>query len=138
ELVATIYRDVLTQDENDRIAIAAHELLENLLKYSTEGISTFDVEICRRNGDAYVRLQTRNHTSVEHLGDLRRTMDAILYGGDPARVYDRLLATSPHRTGSGLGLARIRAEAEMDLAYITDGFVVTLTAERPVSVGWSS
>lgn len=135
ELVTTIYRDLLSQDENDRIAIAAHELLENLLKYSSDGVSTFDVEICRRTSDAVVRLQTRNRASDEHLVVVRRTVDGIVQGGDPDRVYDELLATSPYRAGSGLGLARIRAEAGMDLACTTDGAVVTLTAERVVADG---
>ena len=50
-------------------------------------------------------------------------------------LYDRMIARSTTRSfGSGLGLARIRAEAEMNLSYSLRGDEVTITAEARVRV----
>jgi len=134
ELLSGIYRELLDPDETQSVVMAAHELLENVVKYSAEGTGSFDAEICDRGGQAYVRLQTRNSAAPEDMSDLRRLVDRIGRAPDPVAIYDELVAASPHREGSGLGLARLRAEADMDIACSAEGPVITIVAERRVSI----
>jgi hypothetical protein len=133
EVLATLCRDVLSRDENDLVGMAAHEMLENLVKYSTGGLSSFEIELRRREGDSFIRIQTRNSASEENLGALRRMVDQMVKAPVPGAAYDDLVASSPARSGSGLGLARIRVEADMELACVTEGAIVTLVAERRLS-----
>jgi hypothetical protein len=132
ELLAGICRDLLDPDEMDSVAMAAHELLENVVKYSSDGTSSFEVEIGERDGGALVRLRTRNSAAPENRDGLERLLKRLGEAADPLAVYDELVASSPRRTGSGLGLARIRAEAEMSVTLVAEGRLVTIVAERAV------
>ncbi len=134
ELLSGVYKELLEADEIHSAAMAAHELVENLVKYSAGGTSSFEIEI-RENGDrAFVRLQTRNRAVAEHIRGAQQLVERMGGSADPITVYDELVATSPHRKGSGLGLARIRAEAGMDLVYSAEGGFITIVAERRVNI----
>jgi hypothetical protein len=133
ELLATLCRDVLGRDENDQVGMAAHEMLENVIKYSAGGISSFEIEVRRRDGDCFVRLQTRNTASEEDAGAVKRMVEQMAKAPAPRTAYHDLVASSPARSGSGLGLARICVEADMDLACMTEGPILMLVAERRVS-----
>ena len=53
---------------------------------------------------------------------------------DPVVYYDQLIAESaPRSGGSGLGLARIRAEGELDLDFAIDGNELTISARAPIA-----
>ncbi len=134
ELLTVVYRELLEPDEAQSIAMAAHELLENVVKYAAAGESSFDVEIHDRGDQASVRLQTENVAAPEQLDTLRRLVERIRGASDPIELYDELIASSVHREGSGLGLARIRAEGGMDLACRVRSDRIAITAERTVSI----
>jgi hypothetical protein len=134
ELVSDSYQGLLDTDEALRIAMAAHEMVENLVKYSSDGKSSFEVEICDSDGRRYVRLRSRNSAAPEDLQGATRLIERIQSAADPVAIYDQLIAESPGRAGSGLGLARIRAEAEMDIACSAEGSQFTVVAERRVSL----
>jgi hypothetical protein len=134
ELLSCIYKDVLEPDDTNSVAMAAHELLENLVKYSVQGTSSFEIEIRERHGQAFVRLQTRNMASPEHARGAKQLVERLSSSPDPSSVYVDLISTSPFREGSGLGIARVCAEGCMDITCSSEGSVVTLVAQRRVAV----
>jgi anti-sigma regulatory factor (Ser/Thr protein kinase) len=121
-------------DATARVAMAAHELMENVAKYSSGGEGSVEVELSQHNGQSYVQVSTKNHASAEQretlqhvIGELRRTEDPVAY-------YDAVIAKSARSKGSGLGLARIRAEGNMDLELSIEGDEVTISAQGSVAV----
>lgn len=130
-----VLKRVLGNEEDaNRLAMAAHELIENLVKYSNDAASSLEVDFKELDGATHVAVRTRNSVAPERLRDLEDTLATVAKAPDPVALYDKLLASSPHREGSGLGLARIRAEADMTLSYVVDGEEVTILAESIVLV----
>ena len=121
-------------DATSRVAMTAHELMENVAKYSSGGEGSVEVELSERNGQSYVQVSTKNRASAEQretlqsvIGELRRAVDPIAY-------YDAVIAKSARSKGSGLGLARIRAEGKMDVELSIDGDEVTISAQASLAV----
>ena len=58
-------------------------------------------------------------------------LDEVVNADDVTGMYNRLVRRAAKRTdgGSGLGLGRIRAEADLALSYAIDGDTVSVTAE---------
>ena len=114
--------------------MAAHELAENTAKYSTAAEVWLEIEIVEANGAYAVKIRTRNHTSPERLSDVARRVEELALADDPSAHYDQLLEQSLGRQGvSGLGLARIRAEAGLVLSCSVEGGELTLTATGVVA-----
>lgn len=134
ELMLGIYDELLDPNEIQCVAMAAYELLENLLKYAGEGASVFDVEICNRAGGGHVRIRTSNTATSDRVGSVERLVKRIREAADPVSIYDELILAGAGPESSGLGLARIRAEGEMDVACIANGTQVTVVAERRVKI----
>jgi hypothetical protein len=134
--VCDFYREVLADpDASDRVMLAAHELLENAAKYSADGLGHLEIELVERAGRPLVRIRTSNRARPDRLTELRRFFDESGRCSDAIALYDRMIARSAQRTeGSGLGLARVRAEGEMDLSFSVNGDEVTITAETTVEV----
>src|SRR5215216_424611 len=97
ELLLSISTELLDRDEAHSVAMAAHELLENVVKYSTVGPSSFDLQIVERGDEAHVRFRTRNQTTTEHGSNVRQLVQRIATASDPVAVYDELIAGSPLR-----------------------------------------
>jgi hypothetical protein len=132
--VRDFYGNVLADpDACARVMLTAHELLENAAKYSADGHGQLEIDVLERDGQSYVRIATRNLASADRLAELRRFFDESGKTPDPIALYDQMIARTAQRTdGSGLGLARIRAEGEMTLSHAIDGDTVTIIAETPV------
>jgi hypothetical protein len=132
--VRDFYGNVLADpDACARVMLAAHELLENAAKYSVDGHGQLEIEVVERDGQAFVRIATSNMASADRLAELRRFFDESGRTPDPIALYDQMIARTAQRTdGSGLGLARIRAEGEMTLSHSVEGDTVTIVAETPV------
>ena len=133
-LFDVLKRVLASEDEADRMALAAHELIENLVKYSNDASSSLEIDVQEREGATHVTVRTRNSVAPERLRDLEDMLSSVATAPDPVAIYDKLLASSPNRKGSGLGLARIRAEADMKLSYAVEGEEVTILAESVVLV----
>jgi len=81
-----------------------------------------------------VRVRTKNRAAPERMADARWRLDALARAGDPIAHYDELIRESAGRRDiSGLGLARIPAESEMELRYATDQDWLIVTAEGSTS-----
>jgi two-component sensor histidine kinase len=113
-----------------RVAMCAHELLENAAKYSIGSKSLLRVSFRRTDDEtAEVTLQLSNETTPEHIERLRQRVQAIASAADPQGHYYLLMRqTARTLDESGLGLARIRAEGDMDLALEVRGNTVDLLA----------
>jgi hypothetical protein len=125
---------VADADELSRVLLAAHELLENIVKYSSGGMAEFHFALERASGALRARLRTKNRAEPERLSDTRTRLDALAAARDPVAHYDEMIRESAgRRDGSGLGLARILAESEMNLDYQIEHGVLIITAEVAVS-----
>jgi hypothetical protein len=134
--VLEFYRSVLADpDASDRVMLAAHELLENAAKYSSDGMGHLEIELAPRGAGTVVRITTSNRAQPDRLDELHRFFEESLSCSDALALYDRMIARSAQRAeGSGLGLARVRAEGEMELSWCVNGDEVTITAEAMVTV----
>jgi two-component sensor histidine kinase len=125
---------VADPDELSRVLLATHELLENIVKYSSGGMAEFHFSLGRTDGGLRAQLRTKNRAEPERLSDTRRRLDALAAARDKVAHYDEVIRESAgRRDGSGLGLARILAESEMDLQYHIEHGILVITAEVTVS-----
>jgi hypothetical protein len=139
EFLSASYEGFVEPDELQRIAMVAHEMLENLAKYASDGPVTFGVEIHEveregvGEGEVVATLRSSNCATAEHLREAEGILARLGASAHPVTAYDELIAESTQRPGSRLGLARIRVEGEMKLERFVEGNRITLVAERRVA-----
>jgi hypothetical protein len=125
---AQVYGD---PDTIDRVALAAHELLENAVKYSIDGSTTLRMDIVTGPTISYV-IRTRNRATPDDARILKSRLDELNASGDVDAHYMSLLARSAKtktKKGGGLGLGRVASEAEMELSFsVDDSMLVELSA----------
>ena len=120
-------------DATSRVALATHELLENAVKYSRDGRAKVRIEVTGVGERVRVRIQTKNRGNPEDAEQIRRTI-AEMTSMDANVYYLKLMRKNASRTdGSGLGLARIHAEAEMAMS-VTCGKNGTITVSAETEV----
>jgi len=122
--VEKLHRRNSSAEDISRVAMATHELLENAVKFSTDGTASLRIEV----GASQVTITTRNRArpnDLEELSELARDLTSAL---DPMLFYLEQMRRSPKRSG-GLGLGRVAAEAEMKIELILDGDIVQIRAE---------
>jgi hypothetical protein len=109
----------------DRVAMTAHELLENAVKYS----ETPDrpVTCALLLGEGTVGIRVSNHADKTHAETLTGQFAEVM-DGDPLEVYLAKMQASLGSDHSQLGLARIRYEGEARLALTIDHDLVTVEA----------
>jgi hypothetical protein len=118
-----------------RVRIAVAELTENVIKYGRRGSQRVDIALQQRRGQLYLRIETTNSAPERDIGRAVELLSQIRDSADPVAYYDQLiLSVAPTRDPgvSGLGLARIRAEGELELDYRVDGDVLTISVETPI------
>lgn len=129
--VSEFYESVLADAETtSRLAVATHELLENAVKFSSDGVSIIRIEYWSLPEHSRIRISTTNRASVTHIEYLSTLFDEMTGAEDPLAYYVTLMKrTAKVAEGSRLGLGRIRAEADMDLSYEIDGDAVIVHAD---------
>ena len=118
-----------------RILVAAYELLENTIHYSSgPARARIRLWIDRPlDGSCRLVLETRNQPRPECLQKLVHLLTEMKGAANPHAFYQTLLHRTAKTTeGSGLGLGRIHAEAEMDVSCEVDGDTVHLRAEARI------
>jgi hypothetical protein len=117
-----------------RVSMTAHELLENGAKYAIGKRSVLRLLLEETaGGGATAQIAITNETTPEHVERLRVRIAEINRAEEPFGLYQALMRRSSKlRDESGLGLARIRAEGEMNLGLEVDGNTVTIIARANV------
>lgn len=126
EALAERLKQHLPADVADQIALAAHELAENGIKYSVDRQLELSVEM----GDKRVRLCAQSRPDPVEVPVLLRELDALAAAPDPFAYYREKMQASQERADgrAALGLARIRCEAGMTLEHELEGGVLRLRA----------
>ncbi|MDF2693332.1 MAG: hypothetical protein K0S65_1715 [Labilithrix sp.] len=138
-LVATVRRFVgelcvrvlIDPDVTSRVVIATHELLDNAVRHAAGDASGIRVELARFGEEVGVVIVTRNRIDEVHGRVLQGVLDEMHTSADRETFYRDLLGRVARMDGSGLGLARVFAEAGMNVSSRREEDVVILRAE-----GW--
>jgi hypothetical protein len=133
--VSDFYQRFLSDpDGTSRVALATHELLENAVKYSKDGETTIRIEVEHEKKPKIVRIQLRNRAEAQNITAIREVLDGIANAEDSFDFYQKLIMKKAKtKVGSGLGLARICAEAEMKLTYeVVEGDMTIIEATTSV------
>ena len=114
-------------DAVHRVSLAVHELLENAAKYSVGEQAGLTVRFEADGPSASIKLT--NETTPEHIARLRACVGEIQAAAEPFAHYQKLMRKMVGADQeSGLGLARIRAEGDLNLSLEIDGSMVTIVA----------
>lgn len=122
------------EDAAARLRLTAHELLENIVKYSAQGACELRFSLHRKAGGTLeATVQTRNLPRRENRRDAEERLAALTAARDPLEHYDSIVADSARQpAGSGLGLARIHAETEYRLSHRFEGDALLIIASGEV------
>lgn len=126
-------------DATSRVVLTTYELLENTAKHSADGVGHLQVELVERGQCQFVvRVHSRNRAGSQQLSLLQRRLAELAGAPDPMALYQRIIAESlgpgSAPEGWGIGLARVCAEAEMQISCTVDADEVAICAETPVEV----
>lgn len=141
--VLSLYERLLGRDElSAQLALATHELLENAVKYNIDDTTFLRVSLLRNSDEAprfLMTIRTRNRASPSHITTATEIVGRFREAADPALLYQQMILASIASTdGSGLGLARIRAETEMNVDIKVDGDLIEFIAEIERNLGGRS
>jgi hypothetical protein len=125
----TFYDQMLADRElSERAALATHELLENAVAYASDSEASVRVEV----QDGYLAVKTWNRANPARIAELAARIETLATG-EPSEHYLSMMEQTAFRSeGSGLGLARIRAEAAMTLTYELTDDSVCIQARAPI------
>jgi DNA-binding NarL/FixJ family response regulator/anti-sigma regulatory factor (Ser/Thr protein kinase) len=123
---------VVDDDEDlvGRLSMAAHELVENGIKYALCDPTIMRIGLEQGTAGVRARIAVTNQASVEHVDRLRSYVSDIGKAGavELPELYESYLRRREPNGGSGVGLVRIRAEAAMSLDMEVNGSMVTIIA----------
>lgn len=114
-------------DVRGRMAVATHELFENAIKFSDDGVTALEIEM-KRAPRLQVRIVTRNRAKSTDLTTLHQLDATLREASDAMTLYVALMKAAPRARG-GLGIGRVAAEADMRVSMSFAGNVVMISAE---------
>lgn len=131
--VQEFYAPLLDPDLVDRLAMVAHELIENAAKYSIDGRAHLRIDV-RSDGSNRIRVSVSNRTAADHLSTLHSMFSDMQKVPDPFAYYQQAMRRSTTLVDeSGLGLARIRAEGDMEVALVSEGDRICVEASTAIA-----
>lgn len=110
-----------------RVAMTVHELMENAVKYG-RGAVKLTVLLDRRGFASAIEVTAR--TTPEHRNDATARINELRASPNPQGHYLTLMQRAAEQRASGLGLARVAVEGEMELSCRGDGDGLVIVA-RP-------
>ena len=121
----------LGPDREAQIALAVHELMQNAVPHARGQEVELDLEVDPRVGLVTVRVT--NECAEEEYANLRTRVEAMYREPDALRDYLRTMKEHPTTARGGLGLARVRFEAQMDIRVRrSSADRITVEAEGPL------
>jgi hypothetical protein len=138
--VMSLYERILEDAEmSSQLALVTHELLENAVKYNIDDATLLRVSLTPQGESVSaiaVTIRTRNRATQENIRLAERLITQVRDAQDPFMFYQQLIVASSGTTeGSGLGLARIRAETEMTIDFKIEGDQIEIVAHAQVRPG---
>jgi anti-sigma regulatory factor (Ser/Thr protein kinase) len=118
-------------DREAQVALAVHELMQNAVPHARGHEVELDLELDPVAGHIVVRVT--NSCSEEDYATLAARIDGMYREPDALRSYLRTMKEHPTTARGGLGLARVRFEAQMDIRIRrTSAERVTVEAEGAI------
>jgi two-component sensor histidine kinase len=118
-------------EREEHLGIATHELVQNAI--CNAATPDIEVKVEVDAGGERVRLSVTNVARPDQIEVLRERLQRTIAGSDALEAYLRAMHEDPHSRG-GIGLARIRFEAALDLALEVEGTRVTVHAHGPIAL----
>lgn len=135
--VLTIYQRILADEAaSSEMALVTHELLENAVKFNTDSGTMLRVSLTREADHHIVVIRTRNRAAPEDIRVAQDLVARVRDAEDPYLLYLQMIrSASLQSDGSGLGLARIRAETAMTVEVNVVGDEIELVARAQIPIG---
>src|SRR5579871_2449648 len=129
QFLAELVERAVGPDAAARIEIAAQELVENAVKACSAGSVAVELELARGARGVRANLETANTSTQWNFLCAQRAIDDAALADNASAYYQTLMRRAAGRTeGSGLGIGRIIAEAEMKVSCEREGERVTVRA----------
>lgn len=113
--------------------LAAYELTENLVKYSSGDHTTLQIAVESTPRGPNLVLTTENSTTEDRMADAVARLEAAECAEDPIVHFDQLVQEcleTPNE--SRLGFGRLRAEGELELSHAVVGSILRIQVRRSV------
>jgi anti-sigma regulatory factor (Ser/Thr protein kinase) len=118
-------------EREEQLGLATHELVQNAI--CNAATPDIEVQLEVSPADERVRVSVSNVARPDQIDVLRQRMQRAQADPDPLQAYVTAMREDPESRG-GIGLARIRFEAALDLALEVDGERVTVHAQGRLAV----
>jgi len=118
------------QSREAQVALAVHELMQNAIPHA--GGEDVDLTLQVDPQADRIEIAVTNPCSEDELVELEGRVARLNSEPDALRSYLCAMAEAPAMSRGGLGLARIRFEAQLELAVIREGRRVTVLARGPL------
>ena len=131
-------RSLADDDMSTQLGLVTRELLESADKCSAEAETRGRVSLTPWSeslSEIAVTIRTHNRATPENLHNVRHLITRVREAEDPFLFYQDLITASADEVGSGLGLARIRAETELTIDFTIEGDTVEIVAHALVHAG---
>jgi anti-sigma regulatory factor (Ser/Thr protein kinase) len=133
-VAAALRRALRNDDLAWRMELATHELLDNASKYGQRRLVHLRITREDCQGGTALRLTLDNKSEPQHIGRLERLVTAMGDATDPMRHYLGLMKDEPPEGSLALGLARLRAEGELNLDLQVNGDRVAVSVWTELGV----
>ncbi len=117
-------------EREEQVALAAHELVQNAIANAATPDIEMKLELDRSRERVVVSVS--NHARADQIEVLRSRLARMRSHANALEGYVAAMREDPESRG-GIGLARIRFEAALDLALEVDGERITIHAAGPLA-----